>query len=551
MEKERAKMGGAPDGRQAMAGASSHQSSKQRKVDIFQRPSFDHPLLGSIQDLTVESILQLKDPEEATSFAKASLILSKLVHPISYEEFMQQHWERKPLLAPHMPAASKKPPVNANFYLGGFPTRKSIRSLLSSHFFKPNEDFVVEGVELSDEEVSGKQIWTSYGESHVIALLQPQVQDDILWRLCSALEFEIASRVDCQLLVLPKAALAEDSPLVLETDRMLVQLEGRTSWQVVCGEITLDHSLACADVLFLPAGSSLLRREGEDSPSLVLQLIFNKRHNRLADLLQLVLPQAVAAEASKLSASKLGRCLPRTSLDKLGAKASEEMDEAGEESNELRRAIAEEVEKGLAKVVAQALEMLDPAADQVSTLPPTACPLPSTMPHRLLHFFFTVSVQMTKAFITERLPVFVTEEEEARTSAKAPKARILPYTRLRMLRPGIATIVVEDGKLVLYHAMDNSRALFGAPINPLEFELDDGPCIEGLLRAYPEPVMVSDLEHPGEDIEDKVGVAEALYKEGFLVIADEFSYGGAEGDEGDADSQAGGEEDDGSDDDPF
>lgn len=118
----------------------------------------------------------------------------------------------------------------------------------------------------------------------------------------------------------------------------------------------------------------------------------------------------------------------------------------------------------------------------------------------------------------------MTSEEESRTSAGASNARILPYTRLRMLRPGIATAVIEDGKVVLYHCMENSREMFGAPLNPLEFELDDGPCIEGLLKAYPEGVMVSDLEHPSEEVEDKVGVAEALFKEGFLVIDDELSH---------------------------
>lgn len=35
--------------------------------------------------------------------------------------------------------------------------------------------------------------------------------------------------------------------------------------------------------------------------------------------------------------------------------------------------------------------------------------------------------------------------------------------------------------------------------------------------------MVSDLEHSSEELEDKVAIAQALYKEGLLVIADEAS----------------------------
>lgn len=65
--------------------------------------------------------------------------------------------------------------------------------------------------------------------------------------------------------------------------------------------------------------------------------------------------------------------------------------------------------------------------------------------------------------------------------------------------------------------------MFGNPLQPLEFELDDGPALEGLLRAYPESVTVSELEHPSEELEDKIGVAQALFKEGFLMIDDEFT----------------------------
>jgi hypothetical protein len=129
----------------------------------------------------------------------------------------------------------------------------------------------------------------------------------------------------------------------------------------------------------------------------------------------------------------------------------------------------------------------------------------------------------------------------------------MSYTKLRMLRPGIARAVIEDGVCVLYHCMDNSRELFGTPLRPLEFDLDDGVCIEALLAAYPDPIMVADLPHPSEEDEDKVGVALALYKEGFLAIDDDVTGGknGGDGD-GDGDEKGGHDDDDGDDsDDPF
>ena len=72
-------------------------------------------------------------------------------------------------------------------------------------------------------------------------------------------------------------------------------------------------------------------------------------------------------------------------------------------------------------------------------------------------------------------------------------------------------------------SVSNVRSLYSAPLNPLEFELDDGPAIEGLLHSYPDGVVVSNLYHPSEELDDKISIAQALYKEGILVIEDEAS----------------------------
>jgi ABC-type sugar transport system ATPase subunit len=65
------------------------------------------------------------------------------------------------------------------------------------------------------------------------------------------------------------------------------------------------------------------------------------------------------------------------------------------------------------------------------------------------------------------------------------------------------------------------RELYQSTVSPLEFELDDGPAIEELLQAYPVPMKVQDLSHSSEEVEDKVSIAHALYKEGFLLIMDD------------------------------
>jgi hypothetical protein len=78
---------------------------------------------------------------------------------------------------------------------------------------------------------------------------------------------------------------------------------------------------------------------------------------------------------------------------------------------------------------------------------------------KLLNHLHAYHSQLVKQFIAGRLPVPLSPQEEACTAAGAPLATIFPYTQLRMLRPGLATAVVEDGKLVVYHCMDNSRCV--------------------------------------------------------------------------------------------
>jgi hypothetical protein len=84
--------------------------------------------------------------------------------------------------------------------------------------------------------------------------------------------------------------------------------------------------------------------------------------------------------------------------------------------------------------------------------------------------------------------------------------------------------------------------MYGAPNQPLEFELDDGPAIEMLLEAYPSAVAVMDLPHPSEELDDKVSVAQSLFKEGFMLVDDNSSSANHQDKGGDGED---------SDDDPF
>ena len=131
--------------------------------------------------------------------------------------------------------------------------------------------------------------------------------------------------------------------------------------------------------------------------------------------------------------------------------------------------------------------------------------------------------QMGKRFLSDRLPPALLYPERSLAKGRAsddprhdPSNKVWPNTLCRLVRPGIARLVVEDGRAVLYHCLDNSRVHQGTALSPMEFEVDDAPALEQLLTTVePHWIMVGDLLHG--DVEDKMGIAQALYDEGILA----------------------------------
>jgi len=409
-------------------------------------------------------------------------------------------------------------------------------------------------------EAKAKDLWSKFAQGGTLRLLCPQKHVDVLWSLMCALEIEFGCRVGCHAELTPPGtqgfALTADN-----ADSFILQLAGASRWKVYAPkageelirfpperevqdtgarggeggeggggggsgddkdrakrEATLNVILQAGEVLYIPKGWLYSNKCLEsDEASLHLRL-FTNVSNSVVDLLELILPTALEVQGQETLSMRKG--LPRDYTTFLGVAHSEEEEEMEEghvvPADARRIHFHTNIRAHLQAMTERVLQMVDVGADR-----------------------------MMKKFIAERQPLYMSASEEANSASAAPEARIFPYTSLRMLRPGAAIALVEDGVLVVYHCMDNSRELYGAPLRPLEFELDDGPAIEMLLLAYPDSVLVSDLPHSSEEMEDKVSIAQALYKEGFLVIVDTASQmqeGGGRGD---------GEEDGDDSDDPF
>ncbi|KAL3808730.1 hypothetical protein ACHAXA_010896 [Cyclostephanos tholiformis] len=327
-------------------------------------------------------------------------------------------------------------------------------------------------------------------------------------------------------------------------------------------ERLLDVTLGPGDVLYLPRGwihqaetvkrpSSFTSRVLPPRPSGTkddrhsLHLTISAMQNwSWADFLELLMPEALESAASSDKTTSLREGLPRNFLSYMGtmhhddgvdddfsalpeglkqaAKAQQARDlaeshhdgETNEDEEEAtmkirerqRRArrqkrFKEEAKKRIMRVCKQAMSMLDDACDEIG-----------------------------KRFLSDRLPPALLKPERSLTkegisngdSKSATRHRhdlskkIWPNTLCRIVRPDVARLVVEEGKAVLYHCLDNSRVYHGTPLSPMEFEIDDAPALEQLLTTVePHWIMVNDLIHG--DIEDKMEIAQTLYDEGLLA----------------------------------
>ncbi|CAM9245303.1 unnamed protein product [Ectocarpus fasciculatus] len=366
--------------------------------------------------------------------------------------------------------------------------------------------------------VTPKFVWQKFREGCSLRMPCPQKFSDPLHLLLSALEEEFGCMVGSNVYLTPPRSQGF-APHWDDIEAFLLQVEGRKRWRVYppaddqavlprlsspnltdeqVGEPALEVVLEPGDLLYFPRGWAHQAETVGDEASLHIT-VSAMQGNCWADLVEGLVPQAVASAVQANQDLRSG--LPRDYLEYMGVVHSDEEDKR-------RDLFKAKMRKKLGLIVEEAIELLDAAADQ-----------------------------MGKRYISDRLPPVLEESEELSSVVERGDGAITPLTKLRLARRGCARLILEDGVAVVYHCMDNSRVHHGNAMSPLQFELDDAPALEVLLSAYPRPVTVSELPHPPtEDLEDKVGIAAALFKEGFLLIVDDAE----EDDEDDDDADGGG-----------
>ena len=511
----------------------------------------------SCPDATVSEILRLKECKDGatedainrmTATQRASCLLQTILAPITLEEFYKDYFEKKPLV---VPAASKKAKSRYSDLL----SLESIKALTQKHpmyygrdlnvtKYKKGEDGVKRRVTLDklpeegnyDEEepqgvlVDNAELWSNYESGCTIRLLCPHKYNDAVQSLLSTLELEFQCMVGANAYLTPPRSSQGFAPHYDDIDAYCLQLQGSKRWKVYkptlelprtssedfttkdLEEMTpvLDVTLEEGDLLYMPRGwihqACTLRENNMHSLHLTVSTM---QQWAWIDLMEIVVPEALQAAAESETSSSIREGLPSGFMDYMGVQYEETQDENLPDSLKKN---AEEEKATNNKVMLRSLlreQFKKDAKKKIMEIAKTACDM------------LDVSCdEMGKRFLSERQPPALTASEVAMTAkadATADENPILPNTMCRLVRPGIARLVIEDEKAVVYHCSDNSREYHGNPISPLEFEMDDAAALEQLLTTVePNWIFVNDLFH--DTIEDKIQITQALYDEGIIAM---------------------------------
>ena len=418
-ERSRARVGPA----ETSAGADNEPTAGAGTTQIAQSAGApENVVLGSLKTL-----LEASNDYEGV----AADVMQHLVYPTRREAFYENWWKKGPLLS----ARGNKT------HFKGLPTRKSIEKSVQEHAMALNKDIHIRkrvcGVEEGDSDsgvISAKRIWKYFDDGYVLELLHPQKYFDKLWQYISLLEIEIKSTIVPSLIVAPSGAQCfEDDLLAERADTIVLQLAGACSWTLTSPEGRVDGKVGekrartraqevthCGDALYIPPEwtFSCSATVGEEA----VFCIMRTNHNRsVLDVTEMVATQSVAKMVNDSRGSN--EPLPRDFFSFMGVVHSEE------DEDPRRTLLAACAKRMMSRLVNDAVDMLDAAADQ-----------------------------MAKDFISSRAPIPLSEEEDRLSfSGSGRDIKLFPYSKIRMIRPGIAIAVVEDGHVAVYHCMENSR----------------------------------------------------------------------------------------------
>ena len=428
---------------------------------------------------------------------RASCLFQAIINLITLDKFYKEYWEKKPLL---IRAKENKQRFKNLLSL------ESIRKMSKDHHlyyardlnvtkYKKGKDGVKRRVTLDklprDDSSDGVlvdpvELWSNYDNGCTVRLLCPHKHSDNVHALLSTLKLELQCMVGANAYLTPPKSSQGFAPHYDDIEAFCLQLEGSKRWKVyeptmVLPRVSLedftpediegktpimDVTLEEGDLLYMPRGwihqACTLQDDNEHSLHLTISAM---QQWAWVDLLDMLMPEALENAAMSETSTSLREGLPQGFLEYMGAMYEEPNDEKLPESlkkvaeedevQKLQRALQEkfcgDAKKRIMKVAKAAYEMIDVACDQLA-----------------------------KRFMSDRQPFALTKPEKQQTSKSdesgAQDKEIMPNTLCQLVQPGVARLILEDDKAIVYHCGDNSRDYHGTPFETREIHFHG--CIE-------------------------------------------------------------------------
>jgi len=510
-------------------------------IDIlFPKPSFKSIIPSSPNDI-------LNILTNLTIEKRAKTVLHSLLAPtcMKSEKFYSDFWEKRPLLislAQNKVQDSEMIMMNiakgdedrykARF--SGFLSKKEVEKIFKYFPVKYGEDFNITkyckskhvvDVEKHGQLANDADIWTHFLNGYTIQLLCPQKHSDAIFTLLSTLEHEFGCMMGSNVYLTPGGYPNQGfAPHYDDVDVFILQLEGTKIWKVyepankgeklprwssrdfTNGEmlnrkLIIDVQLGEGDLLYLPRGYIHEAKTTSGGKSSLHLTVSAMQNWSWVDLMEIIIPEAIKIVASSSESVKLRKGLPRNFFKYMGIMHENEETSKDQKQDmntlvenvyshfinqrKLQKCFHDQANKCIISVCKQAMDMVTSGCDQI-----------------------------TKRFLSDRLPPSFTDNE---LQYIQHNAFIYPNSMVRLIRPDVARLVLEDNKAVVYHSVHNSRVYHENPLSPLEYSLDDAPALEMLvMTSEPHWIQVKDLIH--EFIEDKIEIVKSLNKEGILAV---------------------------------
>ncbi|XP_055606412.1 bifunctional lysine-specific demethylase and histidyl-hydroxylase NO66-like isoform X2 [Uranotaenia lowii] len=423
-----------------------------------------------------------------------------VIHPVTVDEFMAQHWEKKPLLIQR----------GDSEYFKSLLSRKKIDDMLRTNNIEYTKNIDItsyrEGKREThnpDGRVLPPDMWAFYEEGCSVRMLNPQTYLPEIYEMNVKLQEFFHCMTGANFYLTPPNSQGF-APHFDDIEAFVLQIEGRKHWKLYSprvesevlarfsspnfeqseiGNPILEVTLEPGDLLYFPRGIIHQASTVPGHHSLhVTMSVYQK--NSWTDLLEYMLPQALALASEKHIALRQG--IPLDFHQHFGIVHSD--------SNSTTREAIIEKFKAFIDVIFTT-DALDAAADQLA-----------------------------KRFQHDALPPLIEKNELPKTvygnnyDFKADgtvklKPNFTDKTTVRLLRRNILRLVNEEDKLRIYYHMDNSREYHEFEPNFLEIDQDAAIGVELLVKVYPKAIAIADLP-----VDDRIEFAKSLWEKGLILL---------------------------------